>query len=179
MHRKNLLKLLGQYVPDDPNEIIFKEKMFSFIQENNDCFQRSLEYGHITGSCWLLNHTNDKALLLHHTKLDRWFQLGGHCDGDSNVLEVAIKEAQEESGIMDIVPVLEGIFDLDIHLIPANHKDKAHYHYDIRFLLKVTKDLPTQANIESKALKWISKNIEDLPTDNISVVRMFNKWLAL
>jgi 8-oxo-dGTP pyrophosphatase MutT (NUDIX family) len=124
-----------------------------------------------------LNKTGDKALLMHHTKLNNWFQLGGHCDGDSNVLQVAVKEAQEESGINAIEPVNQDIFDLDVHLIPANSKEPEHYHYDIRFLLQVTSDEVVIQNRESKELRWISKNPEELPTQSRSVTRMFEKWI--
>jgi 8-oxo-dGTP pyrophosphatase MutT (NUDIX family) len=116
---------------------------------------------------------------MHHVKLNKWFQLGGHCDGNPDVLSVAIKEAQEESGIKSIVPIHKKIFDIDIHLIPANSREKEHYHYDIRFLLQVTSDEQIVQNSESKELKWISKNPHELLTDSPSVVRMFNKWINL
>ncbi|HXW85792.1 MAG TPA: NUDIX domain-containing protein [Candidatus Bathyarchaeia archaeon] len=116
---------------------------------------------------------------MHHTKLDQWFQLGGHCDGNPDVLAVALKEAQEESGINHIVPVNTHIFDIDIHLIPANKKEKEHYHYDVRFLLQVASDEKIVQNSESKELRWITKNRAEFPTQNRSVVRMFDKWIAL
>ena len=177
MKRNVLLNMLQRYTPSAPEEIIFKRDTINFIQEHENCFERSLAIGHITASCWLLNKDGDAALLMHHAKLDRWFQLGGHCDGDSDVLAVAIKEAQEESGIMEIVPVDGEIFDIDIHLIPENSKEKAHYHYDIRFLLHVVSDESVIQNSESKALSWISKDFNKLPTQQHSVVRMFNKWV--
>lgn len=177
MKRSQLITLLQKYNPSD-EEIAFKDRMLIFIEQNIDCFERTLESGHITASCWLLNKDSSQALLLHHAKLDRWFQLGGHCDGDSDVLAVAIKEAQEESGITHIVPAGTDIFDIDIHLIPENKRDKAHYHYDVRFLLQVVGDETIVQNSESKELRWIGKNADELPTDNPSVVRMFNKWVA-
>jgi 8-oxo-dGTP pyrophosphatase MutT (NUDIX family) len=118
-------------------------------------------------------------LLLYHAKLNQWLQLGGHCDGNPDVLAVAIKEAQEESGIQDIRPVECGIFDIDIHLIPARKHEPEHYHYDIRFLLQVCSNESFVQNHESKELRWIDKSAASLPTANQSVVRMFNKWIAL
>ncbi len=176
MRRTQLIQLLDEYFPTDSAEIKFKEDTLKFIKANKNCFERSNKEGHITGSAWLLNKDMSKALLMHHTKLDRWFQLGGHADGESDILRVAIKEAQEESGINDIVPVHSKIFDIDIHLIPENKKEKAHYHYDVRFLLKVTSNEDIIQNRESKELRWISKNKSELPTDSSSVQRMFNKW---
>jgi 8-oxo-dGTP pyrophosphatase MutT (NUDIX family) len=177
LKRSGLIELLNKYTPALNEEIEFKERMLSFIAQNIDCFERSLPIGHITASCWLLSKDQQSALLMHHAKLDNWFQLGGHCDGDSDVLAVAIKEAQEESGIIGIVPVNHDIFDIDIHLIPENSKEKAHYHYDVRFLLQVVSDEDIVQNTESKELRWIKKEITALPTQNPSVVRMFNKWL--
>jgi 8-oxo-dGTP pyrophosphatase MutT (NUDIX family) len=113
---------------------------------------------------------------MHHAKLDRWLQLGGHCDGDVDVLAVAIKEAQEESGIIGIKPVSPEIFDIDIHLIPANKNEQEHYHYDVRFLLQVTSDEEIVSNRESKELRWIKKDSSQLPTNELSVIRMFKKW---
>jgi len=177
MHREKLIFLLNRYLPASAEEIAFKNEMLYFIRLHEDCFERSLEIGHFTASSWLLNRDRAKALLMHHTKLDRWFQLGGHCDGNPDVLEVAIKEAREESGIQLIRPVFDEIFDIDIHLIPAKDQIRAHYHFDVRFLLEAVVDVPAIQNSESKELRWISKNESELPTQSLSVVRMFAKWI--
>ena len=179
MHRTKFIQLLTDYSPVAHAEQLYKKRMFQFISEFGDCFERSLEVGHITASSWLLNKNKTHALLMHHAKLNKWFQLGGHCEGNSDVLDVAIKEAQEESGIMAIEPLSESIFDIDIHVIPANKKEQEHYHYDVRFLLHVTSDEDVIQNSESKELRWISKDSKYLPTQEESVVRMFNKWIWL
>lgn len=173
-----LLTLLERYQPTQ-EEAEFKKRMIDFFKRYSDCFERSLQIGHFTASAWLLNKKGDKALLMHHMKLDQWFQVGGHCDGEKNVLAVALKEAQEESGIDAIEPVSTEIFDIDIHTIPANKKEQEHDHYDVRFLLRVTSDQEVVQNRESKELRWIGKDPSELPTDSRSVVRMFEKWRAL
>src|ERR1700733_5181088 len=102
----SLQQLLVQYEPLDAAEQEYKKTILQFLNEYpHNAFERSLDVGHITASCWLVNKDNTHALLTHHKKLDRWFQLGGHCDGDTDALGVAIKEAQEESGIMGIEPI--------------------------------------------------------------------------
>ncbi|MFT6765505.1 MAG: 8-oxo-dGTP pyrophosphatase MutT (NUDIX family) [Alteromonas naphthalenivorans] len=179
MKRQQLLTLLENYHPTDSKEQEYKKRTLEFVNQHEDCFERTLEIGHITGSGWLLNKEETKALLLHHTKLDRWFQLGGHCDGDSDVLAVTTKECQEESGINGIEPLSLKIFDIDIHTIPARLHEPEHDHYDIRFLLKVTSDEKLVQNRESKELRWISKDPSELPTQERSVTRMFEKWLQL
>lgn len=177
MTRHNTKQLLLSYYPTDAREQIFKHDMLIFLDAYPNCFERTLEIGHFTASCWLLNKAGDKALLMHHAKLDRWLQLGGHCDGNPDLLAVAIKEAQEESGIMGIAPVSSAIFDLDIHQIPENKKEKAHYHYDVRFLLQVISDEEVVRNAEAKALCWVDKNGAGLPDMNESIQRMMRKWI--
>lgn len=176
MKRNMLLTLLDRYTPS-AEEVAFKDSIIKFVQEQENCFERTLTIGHITASCWLLNKDETHALLMHHAKLHQWFQLGGHCDGDSDVLAVAIKEAQEESGITDILPVSSDIFDIDVHMIPANSKEAEHYHYDVRFLLKVASNEQIVKNKESKELRWIGKNPAELPTASRSVARMYDKWI--
>ena len=178
-HQQNLIAMLRKYAPVAPEEIQAKDAIISFVEANADCFERSLETGHITASAWLLSQDLTRVLLMHHAKLDIWVQLGGHCDGNPDVLAVAVKEAQEESGINAIAPIMEDIFDLDIHLIPAHKNVKEHFHYDIRFLLGVTSDEGIIQNSESKGLQWFGKNLLELPTNHLSIVRMHNKWTGL
>lgn len=175
MHREKLLKLLLCYSPQNKVEHSYKERTLVFIERNPCCFEQSLEEGHITGSAWLLNKDSSKALLLLHSKLNLWVQPGGHCDGNPDVLQTSLKEAREESGISSIVPISEEIFDIDIHLFPALKGQKEHFHYDIRFLLKVASDEQAKINHESKEMLWIGCD-EPLPSKALSVVRMFEKW---
>ena len=178
MKRQDLIQLLNQYNPDG-QEIAIKTDMLHFVQENENCFERSFEVGHITGSAWLLNKKGDKALLMHHRKLDKWLQLGGHADGEGDILAVSLKEAQEESGITAIVPVMNAIFDIDTHKIPAYGTIKEHFHYDVRFLLQVTSDEIININSESNELRWIAKNRDELLSTEPSVIRMFDKWMRM
>ena len=179
MKREKLTQLLQEYFPLSEEERTYKTQMLVFVQENELCFERSLEKGHITASAWLLNKEGSHALLMHHAKLGLWCQLGGHCDGDPDPLAVAMKEASEESGILAIRQVENSIFDIDIHPIPEGKGVKAHYHYDVRFLLQVESDEEFKINHEAKELRWIAKDQDLLPTGALSVTRMFNKWSRL
>lgn len=173
-----ILDLLNRYQPT-LEEIDYKKQMIAFIEKHPDCFERTLSIGHITGSAWLLNQKGDSVLLTHHAKLHLWAQLGGHCDGDPDVLRVALREAQEESGILGIVPLKNEIFDLDIHEIPMRKQEPAHLHYDIRFLFQVISDEEFRISSESKNLQWFSKDLKDFPTQERSILRMHEKWLKL
>lgn len=172
----NTQKLLESYSSPYIEEKFYKERMLEVINNIDNCFSRKCRIGHFTASAFLLNKEKTHALLMHHAKLDQWMQLGGHCDDDPDVLRVSIKEAQEESGIQDIKPITPHIFDIDIHLIPTNPKDEAHYHFDIRFLLHAYMNDTFYKNHESKELRWIAKDSDNIPGDSYSVKRMFKKW---
>lgn len=177
MHRQGLLGKLADYVPLDDLERASYERMVTFVQSHPACCERSLAVGHITGAGWLLNAAGDRVLLTHHKELDKWLQLGGHADGDNDVLRVALREAREESGIAGIEPISTDIFDVDVHPIPAHNGAPAHFHYDVRFLLRTTGDERFEVSDESHELAWVSP--EELPGLNLeeSLARMQRKWI--
>ena len=179
MHRNFLKKLLENYLPVYAEEKECKKRMLSFLSAYPDCFLRSCLPGHFTASAWLVNADHSKILLMHHKKLNKWLQPGGHCDGDGDLLRVAIKEAREESGIDNVVPIQKSIFDIDMHLIPQIGTELPHYHFDIRFLLKVDGDGALKINSESKALKWFEPNNGDFLTSETSILRMLKNWQVL
>lgn len=175
MHRQFLHRLLDSYHTNDAHEASMLADISAFVDEHEDCFERSLQKGHITGSAWIVDPAFSQTLLLHHRKLDRWLQPGGHSDGDANTLEVALREAREETGLSSIRPHSEAIFDVDIHRIPARKTEPEHLHYDVRFLLLADPDEPLARNDESNDLQWFK--LEDIQqvTDEESVLRMVRK----
>ncbi|HEY8011117.1 MAG TPA: NUDIX hydrolase [Rudaea sp.] len=142
-----------------------------------DAAERSLAHGHLTGSAWLVSKDGQRVLLTHHRKLDRWLQLGGHADGDADLARVALREAEEESGLSDLV-VEPGVFDLDRHEIPARGDEPAHWHYDVRFVVHTTGNEAFSVSDESHALGWrdIAAVEKDADADD-SLRRMARKWL--
>ena len=176
MHRADVLQKLQRYCPKSEQERVQQERMITFVNDNPDCFSRNQLPGHLTGSAWLLHPSGDKVLLTLHKKLNQWLQLGGHADGDPNLLSVALKEAHEESGIDSIDVVCEDIFDLDVHFIPERKNEPGHYHYDIRFLLQAQHAHFTVSE-ESVDLGWFTFD-EILDSDflvDASVRRMAEK----
>lgn len=149
----------------------------AFVNTHPDCFERTLLVGHITGSAWIVDEGQQYTLLVHHRKLDRWFQPGGHCDGEPDVLKVAVKEAEEETGLI-VRPLDDKIFDVDVHLIPERKNVPAHFHYDIRFLLVAAKHQPLVISEESKDLAWVKMGEVTAYNDSDSVVRMATKLLS-
>lgn len=177
MHRSNVLKSLQQYKHKYPEESKIVEQFSAFVKNNEDCFERSLHIGHITGSSVLLNPAKDHILLTHHAKLDKWIQLGGHADGNSEALEVALIEAKEESGIEGVSPLLTEVLDIDIHKIPANSKDPEHFHFDLRYLFIANTEDFNISN-ESIDLKWFTFDEAINIADSKNLVRLFNKAKA-
>lgn len=176
MHRTQLLEQLARYVPEDARDEAQRRRIVDFVRAHADCFERSLAIGHLTGSCWLLDPAGERVLLTHHRKLGQWLQLGGHADGHTDLLEVALREAYEESGLREIRVVSPGIFDLDVHEIPARGDVPAHDHHDVRFLLQAVGDDTFHVSDESHALGWFTpKEVAGLNLDE-AVTRMCRKW---
>lgn len=176
MTRKELVQQVENYLPFDQTEKAMCERLLSFMQENENCFERTLLIGHITASAWLLNEKTEEVLLIHHKKLNKWLQPGGHCDGDENVFRVARKEVLEETGIQ-VGPQKEKIFDIDIHSIPERKGVPEHDHYDVRFKFVLQDNIKPIQNEESNALEWISIDTIENYTQEPSILRMVKKCI--
>jgi len=179
MSRTRLLQQLREHTPFNDHEAAMLEATCDFVAANPECFERSLATGHLTGSAWILDREGAHVLLTHHRKLNRWLQLGGHADGDTNLFRVAQREALEESGLEDIQALSENIFDVDVHHIPERGLEIAHLHYDVRFLFEADRRLPLVVSAESRALAWVK--LEDLARMNTdqSVLRLAAKTARL
>ncbi len=177
MHRDSLIRMLDKYGLSYPNESEIVSRFIKFIESEERCFARDCWTGHITGSAWLVDTHSREVLLTHHRKLNRWLQLGGHSDGVGlvNPIEIALREATEESGL-DVAPISEAIFDIDIHEIPANLREPSHFHYDLRFMIRTVSGKSFTVTDESNALAWVP--LADLSrfTEEESILRMADKY---
>ena len=171
-----LEKKLNQYLALYPNENKKTNKMIHLLKTDSNCFENNNWNGHFTGSAWVIDKTHQWVLMTHHRKLNLWLQLGGHADGNTNLLDVAINEIKEESGLTQLNIVSHRIFDLDIHLIPQYKDIPPHYHYDIRYIFtsKMDPDIVVVSE-ESKDVAWISKNDVLKKNDERSIERMLIK----
>jgi len=175
--QQQVLNLLNHYVEQELENQHSKDLLINFAKQHENCCERTLTVGHFTGSCWLVSSDGERVLLTHHKKLERWLQLGGHADGDSNLAAVALREAEEESGLTDLT-VEPVIFDLERHAIPARGTEPEHYHHDVRFLVRAHGSEQFVVSDESHALAW--RNIRELVNDvdaEESIRRMARKWL--
>ena len=114
--------------------------------------------------------------MTHHYQLNKWLQLGGHADGNENLLDVAMNEAIEESGLNNFKIVSDKIFDIDIHTIPEYNNVPSHFHFDVRYLLEAKKGSEEIiVSKESKDVAWIKQNEVLKHNNEYSIKRMLNK----
>jgi 8-oxo-dGTP pyrophosphatase MutT (NUDIX family) len=171
--KPKLIQQLQSYHTGFPEEQKYIQQFLELLK-SNDAFLRTHLPGHITGSAWIVNRAKDQTLLVHHAKLNKWVQPGGHADGDENILQVALREAEEETGLKNF-NVQETIFDIDIHTIPARKDFPEHQHYDIRYLLEANVNELIVVSEESYDVKWVPLNKLEKLTSERSVLRMKEK----
>jgi len=163
----------------DPHEAAMTADTIRFIETRSDCLLRSCAPGHLTGSAWIVDPARTRTLLTHHLKLDKWLQLGGHADGDGDLLAVAMREAREESGLMRLRAVTSSIFDVDRHWIPPRKNDPGHYHYDLRFCIEADPAEQLVISGESKDLAWVDLAEVTRLNPEESMARMVRKTPTL
>lgn len=173
--------------PDSPwfaHETETLSRMEQFLDSSPDVFRREHRVGHFTGSALVCTRSLTRVALMHHRKLEKWLQFGGHADGDSNLARVALREAEEESGLKRLCyldfeevfgcPYHPVPFDLDIHAIPARGEVDSHLHYDVRFLLW-SEEEPLYSGHEAVELGWFNMAGARQRTQEESMLRQFSK----
>lgn len=173
----DLLKEVRNHKCYDKHEEESKEKIIDFLQNYSNCFSRKNFYGHITAGGFVADK-NGNILLNHHKSLDMWFQFGGHCDDNPNILEVAKREIFEEAGLTDIKQV-GNLFDLSYCVNPGSVKknEPKHYHFDINFLF-LTDNHDFQISDESIEIKWVTieEAKELIDPNDVAMIRMVDKY---
>ncbi|MFC5578338.1 NUDIX hydrolase [Lysobacter niabensis] len=170
---------LRDYAQRWPSEAAVVDLFGGLLDEAGeaDPFTRDRLGGHFTASSWLVDRSGSRVLLTHHRKLDRWLQLGGHADGDRDLARVALREAEEESGLTGL-SVEAAIFDLDRHWIPKRGDVPGHWHYDVRFVVRSNGNEDYVVSEESHDLAWREiAAIAGGSGADASMQRMAGKWL--
>lgn len=173
--RSSLLSALRNYQTTYDDEKVFVPRFIELLQ-HPDAYQRHHLPGHITGSSWIVNKDRSNVLLVEHRFLGKWLQPGGHADGDENVFRVALREANEETGLTNLTPI-GGLFDVDIHSIPARNdlSFPQHDHYDVRFLFEADDTDTLKISDESTDLRWVSlRDLEKFNPEQ-SILRLRSK----
>ncbi len=147
---------LGQWTPQTTEDHEREDQVRQFCDDHPDALWRTCPQGHLTGSAFVVDSTGQQALMLHHVKLQRWVQPGGHADGDGNLAAVAWREATEETGIDDL-RLLTPPIDLDVHRIPARPDEPEHHHLDLRFVAVAPPGAEPVLNHESADAAWFTQ----------------------
>jgi 8-oxo-dGTP pyrophosphatase MutT (NUDIX family) len=148
----------------DATATAYRERMLAFVDAHPDVLRRDCPEAHLTGSAMVVNPAERRFLLMLHAKLGRWFQPGGHADGDGALPRVAWREATEETGIERLRLAVPAI-DLDIHEVGPPHGP--HLHLDVRYLVIAPPDAVPAGNHESLDLRWAT--YDELPDFDVDV----------
>lgn len=157
---ERLYKEIEAFVPFDEREQADREVMLEFIRKNEDVLTRENRIAHFTATAWIVNGNRDKVLMVYHNIYKSWAWVGGHADGDEDLLRVVQKEVAEETGVSDIQLLSDGIYGLNI--VPVDtHKKRgqvvtAHLHLDVEYLFEADEnDMIRIKADENSGVKWL------------------------
>ncbi|SCZ11645.1 NUDIX hydrolase [Alkaliphilus peptidifermentans] len=136
----DFIKKINEFIPNNNQESQDKKVILDYIKQfSHNILSRNNEIAHITSSGFIMNYSLDRVLMVHHNIRNSWAWTGGHADGDANLLQVAIKEAREETGVNNVIPLSENILSIDILPVFGHmRKDKyvnAHLHLSVAYVL--------------------------------------------
>lgn len=156
----NWIDSLKTYIPCNEQEKKDKEVILNCIDKFDDVLTRNNEIAHITSSGFVVNKTRDKVLMVHHNIYNSWAWTGGHADGEDDLLGVALREVNEETGVQNITPVSTDIFSLDILTVLGHVKRgkyvSPHLHLSVAYLLEADdRDVLIVKEDENSGVKWV------------------------
>jgi len=139
-----IIKQVAAYRPYNQQEENDKIEILKQLQMQKDIFSRDNRIAHMTASAWVVNHDQTKVLMIYHNIYNSWSWLGGHADGDCHLLEVAMREVLEESGLKQVRPVTNDIYSLEILTVDGHEKNgdyvSSHLHLNITYLLEANEE---------------------------------------
>ncbi|MDO5521156.1 MAG: NUDIX hydrolase [bacterium] len=156
----DILQQIKDFTPWNEQEAKEKELILSYMEQYENVFERENEMAHMTASCWLVNKERTKVLMIYHNIYNSWAWTGGHADGDRDLLHVAIKEAKEETGLVNVTPVKEDVFSLEILGVNGHVKKGkfvgTHMHLNVTYLLEADEQEEIRVKPdENSGVKWV------------------------
>ena len=184
MSREDVIRKIGEYEPANEQETEDKALMLSWLEHNDDAFSRENAIAHVTVSGWVVNKDRSKVLMVYHNVYDSWSWLGGHADGETDLLSVAVKEVKEESGLAEVHPVSEDIMSLEVLTVDGHEKKgryvSSHLHMNVTFLLEADSEsvLSIKADENSDVAWFTPEEALEKSTEPWFVERIYKKLLA-
>ena len=174
------VKQIERYNPINEQEKKDKEIILDFINKNDNVLFRDNEIAHITSSGFIVNKSRNKTLMIHHNIYNSWGWTGGHADGNSDLIKVAIKEAQEETGIKHVKPIIDDICSIDI--LPVNAHIKrgkyvaSHLHLSVAYILEAdeNEELVVKED-ENSDVKWFELEEAIKASSEPHMKKIYNK----
>ena len=161
MMKENLIRQIENYPPFNEQEEKDKALILGWIRNNENAFSRENTVAHITASAWVVNKDRSKVLMVYHNIYNSWSWLGGHADGETDLLSVAIREVKEEAGISNVIPVSEDIFSLESLTVDGHWKNgkyvSSHLHFNVTYLLEAdTEEAVSIKADENSGVAWFA-----------------------
>ena len=161
--KMKLKESLENYVPYNEQEKVDKKIMLKYINDFDDVLTRQNEYGHFSSSAFVLNKERTKILMIYHNIYNSWAWTGGHSDGENNLLKVAMKEAKEETGIKNVIPISNDIYSIEIIVVDGHEKRGkyvgSHVHLNVTYLLEADENEKLHIKEdENSGVKWVPIN---------------------
>lgn len=160
--KDSFYKQIEQYKPWNEQEENDRKIILKYVDFFENIFTRENEVAHITSSSWIVNQDRSQILMIYHNIYDSWAWTGGHADGEKDLLSVALREAKEETGIVNIKPVLTDIYSMEILCVNGHVKRgkyvSSHLHLNITYLLEADdrEGLRIKAD-ENSGVKWVNR----------------------
>ncbi len=162
MNVETLRAQIERYQPFNAQEERDRREILRLLETPADLFGRTAN-AHFTASGWVTNSDGSRILMAYHNIYDSWSWLGGHADGECDLLAVALKEVEEESGLRDVRPLMKDIFSLEILTVDGHEKRgeyvSSHLHVNLTYLLQADdcQQLHEKAD-ENKAVRWFARS---------------------
>ena len=174
------LEAIKKYTPYNIQEIKDKETTLKYVNKFDDLLTRENVFAHMTASAFAVNKEHNKLLMIHHNIYNTWAWTGGHADGMEDMLEVAIKELKEETGIRNIYKIYNDIISLDIIPVYGHMKKgqyiSAHQHINLTYLIECSeKDILSINHDENSGVKWIHFNDISKYSNEYFLLHIMNK----
>ena len=180
---EQLKKQIAAYVPRNEQEAADQRMMLTFMERNPDCLLRSNLAAHFSASGWIVNKRRDRVLLCYHKLYDSWSWTGGHADGESDLEAVALREAQEETGVHAVSVYPGKIYSLECLYVMGHEKRGAyvpcHIHMNLTYLLEADEEETLVVNQEENCgVRWFDHDgVLMEPTEPWMVERVYRKLI--